>query len=1076
MNSLLASSITGTFNNQQVANGSSSILLSSIDFSVTSVMTNTTSCQLGKPIIKLTGTEEMLHNGQIKTKSCDQNKNTIENIISVNGNKEKSPEDTIPVPKIQLYTGKIHTEWNQVHKIGAGLINLGNTCFMNTVIQCLTYCPPLANYLLHDNDHSTKCTITGFCMMCLLQRHMKRAIGKTGDVIKPLDVYQRLKLIAKHFQFGRQEDAHEFLRYVIDHLWKSCLIQTNGVAKLDSASKETTVINKIFGGYHRSQVICLRCKKESNTFDHFMDFILDIKQNVMSLEKALEKFTQPELLQHENSYKCPKCKMKVDAQKRFSVFRTPNVATFQLKRFDYNRSFGGKITKPITYPEKLNLRPYMSDTQGDPVWYRLNAVLVHSGPTCNSGHYYCYVKNSNGIWYIMDDQRVNEVSLNRVLSQSAYVLFYIKMDGMERAPLKKCLDNKTAVMKGTVSNSVFSKVTEMNNVKTMPLNEKNSFSNAKPYSSPNSVKKFIFSSPQREKISFGIRSNVTSTPLSSSKCRTVSSEPASAVHGGLVPYVEDSSESSDASESNPSQTKPNSVPDSDVKLLSKSGSLESYKSSPHLEVKTKLSKPVFGTPSHSLVKSSQSSVSATGSWIVTDALPSTASSSSNTSVNSIKDTGETSQSPVKPNSTSDSDAKHISKYGSIESYKSSPRLEVKTKLSKPLFGTPSHSIQPVVSATNSCWIVTDAPPTPSPSSSSTTGVNSTTDWHVIEVPDLKLHGSPRINENKNSFIKESLPSPKRASPDLTALKNATNMNDTLAMDPSSDAKMSNGYESGISAQNCTFRRQILKDKRCFPKDEENGNSFKRKSSVSYSKLPKDSPYFEHGESRYSPVSKKIKHAENSSFLNPENDERNSGSNVRISDSSPQHRQYSSSNCDKNSRTCLVNGVSGTENCAKPSPNKMSVNVNRTIEMSPEKAKQEGSHSGSSSSFTYEKQKMPLSNQGSNASLYGTEVPTWREENHYQPSLDTGQEVRRSFDNYDNEFDRGKVRKSKTKNRYQYFHRHNPFQKFADRDYRKYNNNGKYYYNHHHNHRKFDSRHSWKSNHNNGYQRYNSHHC
>ncbi|KAF8956746.1 Ubiquitin carboxyl-terminal hydrolase 36 [Entomortierella lignicola] len=56
--------------------------------------------------------------------------------------------------------------------------------------------------------------------------------------------------------------------------------------------------------------------------------------------------------------------------------------------------------------------------------YSLYAVLVHAGGSCHSGHYYCYVKSSNGIWYSMNDSHVSVVSLQTVLSQNAYMLFY----------------------------------------------------------------------------------------------------------------------------------------------------------------------------------------------------------------------------------------------------------------------------------------------------------------------------------------------------------------------------------------------------------------------------------------------------------------------------------------------------------------------------------------------------------------------------------------------------------------------------------------------------------------------------
>ena len=53
------------------------------------------------------------------------------------------------------------------------------------------------------------------------------------------------------------------------------------------------------------------------------------------------------------------------------------------------------------------------------------------GGSTNSGHYYSYVKNSNGIWYEMNDTSVRQVRLNRVLKDSAYILFYASMNPSE---------------------------------------------------------------------------------------------------------------------------------------------------------------------------------------------------------------------------------------------------------------------------------------------------------------------------------------------------------------------------------------------------------------------------------------------------------------------------------------------------------------------------------------------------------------------------------------------------------------------------------------------------------------------
>ncbi|NXK47524.1 UBP36 hydrolase, partial [Chauna torquata] len=290
----------------------------------------------------------------------------------------------------------------------------------NSTVQCLTYTPPLANYLL-SKEHSRTCHQGGFCMMCIMQNHMIQAFANSGNAIKPVSFIRDLKKIARHFRFGSQEDAHEFLRYTIDAMQKACL---NGCTKLDRQTQATTLVHQIFGGYLRSRVKCSVCKSVSDTYDPYLDVALEIRQ-AANIVRALELFVKSDVLSGENAYMCARCKKKVPASKRFTIHRASNVLTLSLKRFA-NFS-GGKITKDVGYPEFLNIRPYMSQNNGDPVMYGLYAVLVHSGYSCHAGHYYCYVKASNGQWYQMNDSLVHCSNIKVVLNQQAYVLFYLRI-------------------------------------------------------------------------------------------------------------------------------------------------------------------------------------------------------------------------------------------------------------------------------------------------------------------------------------------------------------------------------------------------------------------------------------------------------------------------------------------------------------------------------------------------------------------------------------------------------------------------------------------------------------------------
>ncbi|XP_062480393.1 LOW QUALITY PROTEIN: ubiquitin carboxyl-terminal hydrolase 36, partial [Pezoporus occidentalis] len=356
------------------------------------------------------------------------------------------PGDGIPAPQKVLFPMEhLSMEWQRVHPVGAGLRNLGNTCFLNSTVQCLTYTPPLANYLLSKEHRCTR-DQGSFCMICIMQNHVAQAFANSGSVIEPTAFVRDLKKIAGHMRFGQQEDAHEFLRYTISALQNSCL---SGCTRLDCETQATTLVHQIFGGYLRSRVKCLSCKSVSDTYDPFLDLALEIWE-AEDLWEALELLVKPDLLGGENCYLCAGCNSRVSATKRFSIHRAPNVLTLSLKRFTCDRE---KITKAVPYPEFLNIRPYMSESEGDPVMHGLYAVLVHSGYSCHAGHYYCYVKASNGQWYEMNDSVVSRSNIQEALKQEAYLLFYLRLSGPEKSldrPIARAVPSLTG-SEGTVS-------------------------------------------------------------------------------------------------------------------------------------------------------------------------------------------------------------------------------------------------------------------------------------------------------------------------------------------------------------------------------------------------------------------------------------------------------------------------------------------------------------------------------------------------------------------------------------------------------------------------------------------------
>uniref|UniRef100_A0A803NXS6 ubiquitinyl hydrolase 1 n=1 Tax=Cannabis sativa TaxID=3483 RepID=A0A803NXS6_CANSA len=305
-----------------------------------------------------------------------------------------------------------------------GLLNCGNSCYANAVLQCLTSTKPLIIYLLRKS-HSRSCCGKDWCLMCELEQHVMM-LRETGGPLSPSRILLHMRSINCHIGDGSQEDAHEFLRLLIASMQSICLEGLGGESKVDPRLQETTFVQHTFGGHLRSKVKCLRCRHESERYENIMDLTLEIYGWVESLEDALTQFTTPEDLDGENMYRCGRCATYVRARKQLSIHEAPNILTIVLKRFQEGKY--GKINKCITFPDMLDMIPFMTGTGDIPPLYLLYAVVVHLD-TLNasfSGHYVSYVKDLQGNWFRIDDTEVQPVAMSHVMSEGAYILFYMR--------------------------------------------------------------------------------------------------------------------------------------------------------------------------------------------------------------------------------------------------------------------------------------------------------------------------------------------------------------------------------------------------------------------------------------------------------------------------------------------------------------------------------------------------------------------------------------------------------------------------------------------------------------------------
>ncbi|KAG4402510.1 hypothetical protein GLYMA_02G213400v4 [Glycine max] len=220
--------------------------------------------------------------------------------------------------------------WNRVELQPFGLINCGNSCYANAVLQCLAVTPPLTAYLL-QGLHSKSCANKKWCFTCEFESLILKS-KDTNSPMSPLGILSQLQNIGSQLGNGREEDAHEFLRLVVETMQSVCLMES-GDNMSDSLKEETNLMGLTFGGYLQSKIKCMKCGGKSERQERMMDLTVEIEGEIATLEEALRQFTSAETLDGENKYRCVRCKSYEKAKKKMTVLEAPNVLTIALKRF-----------------------------------------------------------------------------------------------------------------------------------------------------------------------------------------------------------------------------------------------------------------------------------------------------------------------------------------------------------------------------------------------------------------------------------------------------------------------------------------------------------------------------------------------------------------------------------------------------------------------------------------------------------------------------------------------------------------------------------------------------------------------